>query len=157
MNEHDFAKALGRIPSGIFIITARKGVEESAMLASWVQQASFAPPTLSVAVHKDRPISKVLTEDTAFAVNVLDETDQELYKHFVKGFPPDARPFEGIATRPGHLNTIVLLEALAFLECRVRVRIDTGDHHLVVADVLDGAVLKEGQPRVHIRKTGLSY
>ena len=43
-------RALGRLPSGVFIMSARHGGESIAMMVSWVQQAAFDPPALSVAV-----------------------------------------------------------------------------------------------------------
>ncbi|MBC8108463.1 MAG: hypothetical protein H7Z14_17895, partial [Anaerolineae bacterium] len=39
-------KALGRIPSGVFVLTAAHAGERMAMLASWVQQAAFEPPAI---------------------------------------------------------------------------------------------------------------
>ncbi len=39
----ELEKALGRISGGLYIITAKKGDVSSAMLASWVSQASFQP------------------------------------------------------------------------------------------------------------------
>ena len=51
----DVAVALGRVPSGLFVVTARNSAgEETAFLASWVMQAGFDPPALSVAVGEDR-------------------------------------------------------------------------------------------------------
>ena len=41
------AAALGRVPSGLYILTARHGDAETGMLVSWVQQCSFAPPLVS--------------------------------------------------------------------------------------------------------------
>ena len=38
------AAALGRVPSGLVVLTARHGARETGMLASWVQQCSFDPP-----------------------------------------------------------------------------------------------------------------
>ncbi len=150
-----FAQALGRIPSGIFVITAKRGDEEAALLASWVQQASFEPPTIMLAVHKDRPIDPLLQEHGAFAVHVLSKEDKDLYSRFAKG--GNAKPFEGLKTEAGRQGSPILLDAHAAMECRVRTRVDAGDHHVIVADVLDGRLLNEGEPRVHIRKNGLSY
>ena len=39
--------ALGRVPSGLFILTAGNGPTETGLLASWVQQCSFDPPRLT--------------------------------------------------------------------------------------------------------------
>ena len=49
-------KALGRIPSGVFVLTAVHENRRDAMLASWVQQVGFDPPAVSIAVAKGRPI-----------------------------------------------------------------------------------------------------
>src|SRR5918999_987649 len=45
-------KALGRVPSGVFILTAAHNGESAAMMASWVQQAAFDPPAVSIAMAK---------------------------------------------------------------------------------------------------------
>ncbi|HTL28205.1 MAG TPA: flavin reductase, partial [Tepidisphaeraceae bacterium] len=58
--KHSIGKALGRVPSGVFILTARHSDQASAMMASWVQQASFHPPTVSIALAKDRPIAEII-------------------------------------------------------------------------------------------------
>ncbi|MEM1310258.1 MAG: MBL fold metallo-hydrolase, partial [Cyanobacteria bacterium P01_H01_bin.153] len=55
----DMEKALGRISGGLYIITAQKGDLSSAMLASWVAQASFQPLGFTVAVAKDRAIESL--------------------------------------------------------------------------------------------------
>jgi flavin reductase (DIM6/NTAB) family NADH-FMN oxidoreductase RutF len=51
----------------------------------------------------------------------------------------------------------VLADALAYLECRVAERLPAGDHDLFIACVVEGRVLAEGQPMVHVRKSGLHY
>ena len=62
-NEHpdkQLAGALGRIPSGIFVLTVGRDNVETGMLASWVQQCSFQPPLLSVAIQPGRDIANLL-------------------------------------------------------------------------------------------------
>ena len=53
-------RALGRLSGGLYVVTASEGSDEtlrqSAMVASWVSQASFSPPGITVAVAKDRAI-----------------------------------------------------------------------------------------------------
>ena len=51
-NADAIGPVLGRTPSGVFILTASSGDgQETGMLASWVQQASFDPPAITVAVN----------------------------------------------------------------------------------------------------------
>jgi flavin reductase (DIM6/NTAB) family NADH-FMN oxidoreductase RutF len=152
------AAALGRVPSGLFVVTARDGDRETGMLASWVQQCSFDPPQVSVAVRKGRYILDWLADDAAFVVNVIPEGAKALVAHFGKGFEPGEPAFEGLKVRRDAETPPVLLTAHAYLACEVVTRVDAaGDHVLVIGNVIAGAVLHDGKPTVHVRKNGLKY
>ncbi len=156
-DDETLAAALGRIPSGLFILTARHGDRETGMLASWVQQCSFDPPQVSVAVRKGRDILDWLTDGAAFVVNVIPENGKALIAHFGKGFEPGEPAFEGVEVRREAETPPVLLASHAYLTCRVVGRVDAGDHVLVIGRVVAGAVLHHGGPVVHVRKNGLKY
>src|SRR5215831_15239426 len=83
-----WAAALGRIPSGMFIVTVRHGNDETGMLASWVQQCSFDPPQVSIAVRHGRWLAGWLTEGAALVINILDDTQTDMIVHFGRGFAP---------------------------------------------------------------------
>ncbi len=161
MSESDRARpwagALGRVPSGLFVVTARSGGQETGMLASWVQQCSFDPPQVSVAVRRDREVIAWLTPGAALTVNVLDATQTDMIVHFGRGFPLGAPAFEGLDVERPDGAPPVLSDSLAYLECRVVERLPAGDHDLFIARVVGGRVLGEGQPMVHVRKSGLHY
>jgi len=152
-----FAAALGRIPSGLFILTVAHAGQETGFLASWVQQCSFKPPRLSFAVQPDRPIVKMLAPEAVLAFNILEASQTDMIAHFGKGFSPGDDAFRGleIIREPG--KAPVLAEALAVLEGRVGGRVTAGDHDLVLVDLIGGQLLCDGQPMVHIRKNGLHY
>src|SRR5947209_16312513 len=78
--------ALGRIPSGLFILTIRHGDAETGMLVSWVQQCSFAPPLVSLAVQRGRDILTWLPDGTPFTLNILDASQTDMIVHFGRGF-----------------------------------------------------------------------
>jgi flavin reductase (DIM6/NTAB) family NADH-FMN oxidoreductase RutF len=155
---HDDAfAALGRVPSGLFIVTARHGRQETGMLASWVQQCSFDPPRISAAFARDRWVLEWLTPDAAFTVNVLGEGQKPLLAHFGKGFEPGEAAFEGLDVKRDARAAPMLLAAHAYLDCRVAQRCDLGDHVLVIGTVLGGAVLHEAKPATHVRRSGKHY
>ena len=151
-----WAAALGRIPSGLFIVTLRRGDDETGMLASWVQQCSFEPPQLSLAVKKGRWLASWLTQGEPFIVNVLDDTQTDMIVHFGRGFSRGEAAFTGLEIERCE-GGVVLSDALAVLECRVESMTPAGDHDLYVARVVGGRVLNEGHSMVHIRKSGLHY
>ena len=152
-------KALGRISSGLYIITAQKGDVSSAMLASWVSQASFQPLGFTVAVAKDRAIESLMQMGDTFVLNILEEGNYAtLMKHFLKRFPPGGDRFAGIRTRPAQNGSPILGDALAYLECTVASRMEVSDHWLVYCTVEDGKVSDpEGMTAVHHRKVGTYY
>jgi flavin reductase (DIM6/NTAB) family NADH-FMN oxidoreductase RutF len=151
-----WAAALGRIPSGLFVLTAAHGGQETGMLASWVQQCSFDPPMVSVAVRKGRPLLEWLTDGAAFAVNVIGEGQKNFVAHFGKGFDPGEPAFTGLdVDRSG--GAPVLTAALAHLHLRAAGRLDAGDHVIVLGRVVGGAASHDGRPTVHVRKSGLHY
>src|SRR6266542_1498351 len=90
------AAALGRIPSGRFVLTLRHGENETGMLASWVQQCSFDPPQVSVGVNKQRDALEWLTDGAPFVLNVIPEGGKALVAHFGKGFEPGQPAFTGL-------------------------------------------------------------
>jgi flavorubredoxin/flavin reductase (DIM6/NTAB) family NADH-FMN oxidoreductase RutF len=144
----DLDKALGRLSGGLYVVTARQsdpagGSRSGAMVASWVSQASFEPPGLTVAVAKDRAIEALMQVGDRFVLNVLrDDNHQELLRHFLKRFSGGP----------------VLADALAFLGCRVAQRLEGPDHWIIYAEVEEGNVSDtEATTAVHHRKVGNHY
>ncbi len=155
----DLDKALGRISGGLYIITAKRGDVQSAMLASWVTQASFKPLGLTIAVAKDRAIESLMHVGDRFVLNVLEEGNyQLLMKHFLKRFPPGADRFAGVKTQAAENGSPILTDALAYIECKVASRMELSDHWIVYATVDAGRVSKsEALTAVHHRKVGNHY
>ncbi len=157
--DNDLDRALGRLSGGLYIITAKKGEAASAMLASWVSQASVEPLGITIAVAKDRAIEAFLHAGDQFILNVLEEGNyQHLMKHFLKRFAPGADRFAGIKVHPAANGSPILGEALAYLECEVVSRMECSDHWLVYSTVDVGRVSKpDALTAVHHRKVGNHY
>ena len=151
------ASALGRIPSGLFVLTVTRDKLETGMLASWVQQCSFDPPQLTVAIRRDREIVPLLGEGAAFTLNILEASQTDMIVHFGRGFALTQDAFNGLDVKREPPRGPVLAEALGYLECRVIGRVAAGDHDLLIGRVRAGDLLDDGQPMVHIRKNGLHY
>ncbi len=152
-------KALGRLAGGLYIISAAKGGTRSAMLASWVAQASFKPLGFSVAVAKDRAIESFMQVGDRFVLNVLEDGNySKLMQHFLKRFAPGADRFEGVKTQPSSFGAPILTDALAFMECEVMSRLECSDHWIIYAIAEEGRVSKpESLTAAHHRKIGNHY
>lgn len=157
MSAPAYDAALGQVPSGIFILTVGTGDRATGMLASWVMQAGFEPPTISVAVKQGRYVCDWLTEGQPFVLNMVGDGQKQFLKHFAKGFEPGQPAFEGIATSKCRTGVPMLTEAIAHLECEPAEHVDSGDHRVFLARVVRGAADGETGPMVHIRKSGSRY
>jgi flavin reductase (DIM6/NTAB) family NADH-FMN oxidoreductase RutF len=153
------AQALGRIPSGLYILTVRKGEHATGLLASWVQQAGFEPPMLTVAVRRDRFIGDWMAESGRFALNQVPVGGKALIRHFSRGFGPDEPAFDGLeVVADAAQGGPVLRAALGYLDAEVASEIDGGDHRVFLARVVAGALIDAGaEPLKHVRSNGLHY
>lgn len=152
-------QAVGRILGSLCVLTTQKDDVRSGMLASWVSQATFNPPGISVAVARDRAVESLLHQGDRFVLNILSEDKNlAIQKHFLKPFSPGADRLDGIESSLSEQGHPVLTEAAAWLECRVANRMECGDHWLVYAVVESGQVQDaEARTAIHHRKSGSHY
>lgn len=150
-------RALGMVPSGLFVVTAARDGMRSAYVGSWIQQAAFEPPSITIAMNKQRPLLSLLAPGSGVGVNILGRRQSALYTHFEKGFSLTEDAFTGVATQTLITGVPLLYEALAYLDCRVRRLIDAGDHMIVLAEVLAGGAQPEGEPMTYTRQSGFTY
>jgi len=155
--------ALGRIVGSLCILTTQKGHDENkvtgAMVASWVSQASFMPLGLSIAVAKDRAVETLLNKGDMFTLNILGkENAQQIMNKFLKVFEPGQDRLSDINHKFSPGNQPILTDAIAWLECCVKERMECGDHWLIYCLVENGKVLNESDTTaVHHRRTGINY
>jgi flavin reductase (DIM6/NTAB) family NADH-FMN oxidoreductase RutF len=128
------------------------------MLSSWVMQAGFEPPTISVAIKTGRYVCDWLTEGQPFVLNVVHQGQKELLRHFYKGFEPGEPAFEGLEITHCARGVPILKDALGHLECEPATHADSGDHRVFLAKVVRGKMAdKSAKPMVHIRNSGSRY
>lgn len=157
MSEADFDPALGRVVSGVYILTVGTGEQATGMLSSWVMQAGFEPPMLSVGVKSGRYVEQWLTDGQPFVLNLLGEKQFEFLKHFGSGFDIGEPAFEGMEFTTTEAGVPILTKCLGHLECEPTSHVDSGDHRIFLANIADGNLSGEEKPMVHVRKSGTHY
>lgn len=154
-NPSPIARALGRIPTGLFIVTTVLDGRRAGFLGSFLVQTGFDPPTLCVSVARDREHLRGMRRSEHFAVSILDGSAKGLMQPFLRRAVAD--PFEGLATHEVAGGAPVLSDALAWLSCKVIGEHELPDHVVVFGEVADARLLREGEPSTHVRKNGLTY
>lgn len=156
----DVALAIGHIPSGLFIVSVMDPETKKidGYLASWVQQVSFNPLLISLAIKPGRPAYDLIKKGLVFSVNVVGDHDKTYLKHFWKGYDPNSNPFNELPHSIAPHGGVVLNQAKSSMECQMVEAHKPGDHEIVIAKVISSAhMAEESRPMVHIRKTGTDY
>ena len=141
----DCDHALKKLTTGIYIVTAKQGLEINGMVASWLSQVSFVPPLIMVAIKHERYSHAMIEQGKVFAVNILSTEQHELIPTFT-GHNKPAEKFLHTSHEPRNTGAPVIKDALAYLDCKLIEQFTPGDHTLFIGEVVDGAVMNEGVP-----------
>ena len=149
-----FRDALGRFVSGITVVTTRSadGVDH-AMTANAFTSVSVDPFLVLVCVEKIARFHEAVLQSGRWAVSVLGENAIEASNWFATR----GRPLEGQLsgfpfTRGEETGAVLLVDALATMECRTIGIYDGGDHDIVVGEVLSVAAPRpDDRPLVYFR------
>ncbi|SHK69657.1 NADH-FMN oxidoreductase RutF, flavin reductase (DIM6/NTAB) family [Nocardiopsis flavescens] len=150
-----YLNAMGLLPAGVTVVTVADGRDDVGATVSAFGSVSADPPVVSVSVDSDGYMAEVIGEAGAFAVSVLGGGQTVLAGRFSAEGRPSARLLvSGQAHHRGErTGAIVLDEALAAFECRVRHRVEVGDHTVFFADVVGLPGVRGGGPAL-VRRAG---
>jgi flavin reductase (DIM6/NTAB) family NADH-FMN oxidoreductase RutF len=160
MLQSDKAASVGLIPSGLFIVSVYdpKTQASDGYLASWVQQISFNPLMIALAIKPGRPAYDLIKGGHPFSVNIVGDHDKTFLKHFWKGYDPAQSPFKEIPNHLSELNGLIIDQAKATIDCVMVSSTAPGDHEIIFAEVKASHLMNaESKPMVHIRKSGADY
>ncbi|MBD1822258.1 flavin reductase [Cyanobacteria bacterium FACHB-DQ100] len=150
-------QAIGRVVGSLCVVTANQGETPFGILTSWVSQATFNPPGITVALPKDRAEGVLDHPEIPFVLNILKE-GRNVRRTFLKATAPGENRFAELSTDHASNGCPILLDALAYLECKIENRMDCGDHWLLYATIENGKVLEPtGVTAVQHRKTASAY
>lgn len=137
------------IPSGVFVVTLRSGNRINAYAAGWVVRVSEEPVMIQVAVW-DQNYSHELAQDCDhFVVQILEEGQQKIARHFGKNSGRNMDKFSGFQTHTGLADLPILEDCLAYLECEVIFRKQFGDHMILVGKAGNSGINRFGTPLIY--------
>jgi len=143
---------------GLYALTVKREGDEHGVTANWVSQASFDPPMVVVAVESTSKMIEMIRDARHFAISVFHEGQRELADKLGRGSAGASPRLKGIKTKPGPISGVpVLAEALGWVECRVVATLPSGDHTLVLGEVVEAGVEHEGAQPLTLQESGLKY
>jgi flavin reductase (DIM6/NTAB) family NADH-FMN oxidoreductase RutF len=135
--------ALRMIPYGLFVLTTDDGKGTlTGATVNWVTQASFGPPLVAVGVKADSHGRHALSIGSHFALNMLGKDQKDVAYTFFKPTVVEGNKMSGQPFHKGSTGAPILDSAIAAVELRVNTIVEGGDHHVVIAEVVDAHVMK---------------
>ena len=147
---------------GLHVVTTRHapagGAEErGAFLANWLTQCSFEPPLVMLALEQDAHALSVLQHGGMFAVNVLETGQRELAGWFGRHTSKVGDKLAGREINLSPSGLPLLPEALGWVECKLVSQLPAGDHVVVIGEVIEAGVNREGGTPLMLKETGFRY
>lgn len=143
-----FKGAMSRFASGVTVVTMCVSGVNHGLTVSAFTSVSAEPPLILVCLGKRQRSHALLDSSGGFAVNILSAAQQDLGARFAVA-PPEDR-FSGLDCFTAHTGAPILRGSLAWMDCRIRTTLDSGDHGIFIGEVLAlGIAEEEQQPLVY--------
>src|SRR5919199_759181 len=150
-------KVLRSIVYGLYALAVRRGDGAHAMTVNWVTQISFEPPMIAVAVENESQTLPLLRAAKAFALSVYPTGARQLAGKLGRSSASVPNKLAGVAHHPAPATGApVLDDATGWLECRVLAEQESGDHVLVLAEVVEAGVQRDAET-LTLKETGFRY
>lgn len=130
------------IPSGVFVVTLKSEDRVNAYAAGWVVRVSEVPVMIQVAVWDENYSFELAPECDHFAVQILEDGQQEVALHFGRNSGRDMDKLADFETEEGVSGIPILKDCLAYLECEVVFRQVFGDHIILIGKLVNSAINK---------------
>jgi flavin reductase (DIM6/NTAB) family NADH-FMN oxidoreductase RutF len=156
MDPNEKNKALRLLTYGLYVATARGASGCAAGTITWVSQSSFSPPLVMAGIQRASSLHEAIESSRAFAVHVIGKSQKKLATTFFKTASVEGDTLSGYRFAPGITGAPILLDAPAWIECRVLDDVRRGDHTIFVAEIVAAGVHREEEP-LTAREAGFSY
>jgi flavin reductase (DIM6/NTAB) family NADH-FMN oxidoreductase RutF len=148
IDRSEIRKALGNFATGVTVITTRVGGRFYGLTANSFTSVSLAPPVLLFCIDRSRQCYDAFTDTGTFTVNVLNSSQRGLSDRFATSGDDKWRE---LSYDEDHLGNAMFPDAAAVFSCAKRQTIESGDHMIVLGEVLGFRQNAAVEPLVYCR------
>ena len=155
MNEKYRQQSLRMLSYGVYILSSVNEGEYCVSTITWVSQASFEPPMISVCIKRNSASYEIVKKRREFILHLLGDNQKELASTF---FKPTIFENEKLNGQEFSLenNLPLLKDVPAYIQCKVVEILENGDHPLFLAELVDAKINNNSDP-LELRNTGWTY
>ncbi len=145
-----FKTVLGCFATGVAIVTTAVNGKIHGLTVNAFTSVSLKPPLVLICIDTDAESCKLIKKSKIFTVNLLTDKQKNISKKFSDPKTKENRFDDDIwAFKAG--KAPVLINALAFIDCKVESIFLSGDHYIFVGKVLKLGLNKNSKPLIYYR------
>ena len=144
-------RALYKLRYGLYVVSSRKDDRFNGLIANGITQVSAVPANFVVSINKENLTYEFIKASKVLSIAVLSkEAPLDFIGRFGFKSGREIDKFEGINYKVGKTGApIVLDNTLAYVEANVINEADLGTHTIFIAQMVDTAIIKEGEPMTY--------
>ncbi|UCH88348.1 MAG: flavin reductase [Thermoplasmata archaeon] len=142
-------ETIHKVRNGVSVVTSFRGDEINGLTVAWASQVSYSPPMVMISVGPGRHTHDMIKESGCFAINILGESKMELAKHFGMQSGRKVKKFENIEYERKVTGAPILIDAIAYLDCKVHSSHTAGDHTIFVGTIEDCKICSDEEPLIY--------
>jgi flavin reductase (DIM6/NTAB) family NADH-FMN oxidoreductase RutF len=146
VSNDEFRRACGRFATGVAVasVVDSRGVPHGLTVSSFTS-VSLDPPLVLICVGHAVTNINEFREAKYFGLSILDEEKRPVSDRFAK---KGHDKFDSVEWHGGEMGVPLISGALATLECAVHQRFTSGDHDILVGEVIRTTV-RDGNPLIY--------
>jgi flavin reductase (DIM6/NTAB) family NADH-FMN oxidoreductase RutF len=153
MDVDQISRVYALLDPTLWLVTAAAGGRRGGLIATTVAQASIVAemPRQLITIAKRNHTHALIERSGAFAMHLISEEQLDLVWRFGLQSGHDVDKLDGVPFVRGATGSPLLSEALAWFDCRVEARMDSGDRTNYLAAVVDGQLQGTDPPLTNRR------
>lgn len=137
-HEANFRKTLGRLPTGVVVVTGGNAGRPSGLVVGSFMAVSLEPPLVAACPAKTSTSWPEIQAGGTFCANVLHRNQEDIARHFARS---GGDKFASVPWEPAPATGAPRLrDVSAWIDCRIVTVMEAGDHLLVLGEVLELSV-----------------
>lgn len=150
-------KVTWKIPNALALVGSRAGDDWNAMTTSWITQVAQAPVLIGVGVDKVAVTHRLIDEGGSFSVNLWDSTNTRPFVKFSKPAAKEGMELNGWAIEEGPTGAPIFADAIAWMDCDVRQRVDCGSHTFFIGELVAAGINNDDATPASMSDTRMKY
>ncbi len=154
----EVSEVMEYMPYGLYVIGSKMDNECNGMIADWVMQSSFEPHMVTIGLENNAQTLANIRATGIFTVNFLSQSERAMHlaAHFAQPYlnskigGPSARGVHHKLNETDYTLSAtgcpILKDAMAWLECRAVNFVPSGDHTLVLGEVVGSHLIHAEEP-----------